>query len=85
MNLYENIPDEDITIVAELFRMALSQRYLKLKDMLDDAPNFIPDTSDEQLKRCAKHLGNILFDSNHGGYCDELLRSKRAKHARAAR
>ncbi|WP_408601765.1 hypothetical protein [Pseudomonas sp. PLMAX] len=85
MNLYENIPNEDITIVAELFRMARSGRYKKLKVMLADAPNFIPDTSDEQLQRCAKHLGNILFDSNHGGYGDELLRSNQRKHLRAAR
>lgn len=85
MNLYQNIPDEDITIVAELFRMARSGRYRKLNVMLADAPNFIPDTSAEQIKRCAKHLGNILFDSNHGGYGDEILRSNRAKHARAAR
>lgn len=83
MNLYENIPDEDITIVAELFRMARSGRYRKLKVMLEDAPNFIPDIGEEQLKRCAKHLGSILFDSNHGGYGEELLRSTRAKHARA--
>lgn len=85
MNLYENIPDEDITIVAELFRMARSGRYKKLKVMLADAPNFIPDTSDEQLNRCAKHLSDILFDSNHGGYGDAFLQNNRTKHAKAAR
>lgn len=85
MNLYADVPDEDITIVAELFQLARSGRFRNVEDLVSAASEGNPDVSEEQLKRCCKHLANILFKSDHGGYGDEYVRTKRSKRPAASR
>lgn len=85
MNLYADVPDEDITIVADLFQLARSGRFRSAKDLMAAASEGNPTLAEEQLKRCCGHLANILFKADHGGYGTEYQRTKRPKRSAAAR
>lgn len=72
-------PISDDEIVADLFRLARTGRYLKVEPLLEEAKRMYPAEPAERIKACLKRLAGILWDNDHGGYATEYKRQRTTK------
>ena len=71
----------DDEIVADLFRLARTGRYLKVEPLLEEAMRMYPAEPFERIKACLKRLAGILWDNDHGGYATEYRRQRSTKRS----
>ena len=75
----KDISDDEI--VADLFRLARTDRFRTVAPLLQEAEAMYPSESPERIRACMKQLGNTLWDTDHGGYATEYKRHRRPKAA----
>jgi hypothetical protein len=76
---------QDIEIVAELFQLARTDRYLTLDALLEQAQKDFPDETPERLRECVKQLGVLLKKTDHGGYGKDYDRISRHRKKAASK
>ncbi|HBP1602275.1 TPA: hypothetical protein L5U90_003378 [Pseudomonas aeruginosa] len=77
----------DDEIVADLFRLARSGRYLKAEPLLAAGASLYPNEPQERIKKCLRLLAERLWDTDHGGYATDYRlqrRHPRSSHAACA-
>ncbi|MDP2780481.1 hypothetical protein [Devosia sp.] len=70
-------PVSDDEIVADLFRLARSGQYLKAKPLLAAGALLYPQEPKKRIKNCLVRLGEILWDTDHGGFATEYKLDRR--------
>ncbi len=70
-----SVSDEEI--VADLFRLARSGRFLEAKPLLAAGEQMYPNEPKERVIECLRRLSKILWDADHGGYATEYKRQRR--------
>ncbi|HBO2935046.1 TPA: hypothetical protein L4R50_000040 [Pseudomonas aeruginosa] len=81
----QRISDDEI--VADLFRLARSGRYLKAEPLLAAGASLYPNEPQERIKKCLRLLAERLWDTDHGGYATDYRlqrRHPRSSHAACA-
>jgi hypothetical protein len=73
----KQVSDEEI--VADLFRLARTERFKKVAPLLKEAEAMYPSEPPERIKACLKLLGGMLWDTDHGGYATEYKQHRRPK------
>jgi NADH:ubiquinone oxidoreductase subunit E len=81
----ENAALEDVEIVAELFQLARTNLYISLDALLEQAQKQFPSETPERLRECAKQLGLLLKQTDHGGYGKDYDRISRHRKKAASR
>lgn len=66
----------DDEIIADLFRLARTGRFRKVAPLLEEAKSMYPAEPMERITACVKRLGEILWDTDHGGYAAEYKRHR---------
>lgn len=69
----------DDEIVADLFRLARTGRFRRAEPLLREAESMYPAEPQERIKSCLIRLGEILWDTDHGGYATEYKMQRRTK------
>lgn len=72
----------DDEIVADLFRLARTGQFSKIAPLLKEAESMYPTEPQERIKACLKCLGEILWDTDHGGYATGYRLHRRTKRRR---
>lgn len=67
----------DDEIVADLFRLARSERFKQVGPLLKAAEAMYPAEPPLRIKSCLKTLAGLLWDTDHGGYAAEYKRHRR--------
>jgi hypothetical protein len=70
-----SVSDEEI--VADLFRLARSGRFVEAKPLLAAGALMYPNEPKERVRECMRQLSKILWDADHGGYATEYKRQRR--------
>lgn len=74
------VSDEEI--VADLFRLARSGRFLRAAPLLAAGEQLYPTEPKERLRECLCRLGHMLLDADCGGYVAEYKGQGR-RHAQS--
>lgn len=69
------VSDEEI--VADLFRLARTERFKHAAPLLREAESMYPHEPQERIRSCLLRLGEILWDTDHGDYATEYKRHRR--------
>lgn len=69
----------DEEIVADLFRLARTERFTKLAPLLKEAEAMYPSEPPERIRTCLTRLGEILWKTDHGCYATEYKHHRRPK------
>jgi hypothetical protein len=78
----QRISDDEI--VADLFRLARSGRYLKAEPLLAAGASLYPNEPQERIKKCLRLLAERLWDTDHGGYATDYRLQRRHPHSSRA-
>jgi hypothetical protein len=73
----QSVSDDEI--VADLFRLARTGRYLRAEPLMEEAGRMYPSEPSERIKACLKRLAEILWDTDHGGCATEYKRQRTTK------
>lgn len=77
----KHVPVSDDEIMADLFRLARTERFRTVAPLLSEAGAMYPLESPERIHACLKQLGEKLWDTDHGGYATEYKQHRRSKAA----
>lgn len=76
----------DDEIVADLFRLARTERFSKASELLEAGMAMHPNETGERMKDCLQQLGNILWDTDHGGFATQYkIHGKRKRRSSPGR
>lgn len=67
----ENPTRTDDEIVAELFQLARSGRYCRLRPLLEEVKRAHPQEPAERIDACAQKLGELLYERDYMGFATE--------------
>lgn len=70
-----SVSDEEI--VAGLFSLARSGRFVEARSLLEAGELMYPNEPKERVRECLRRLSKILWDADHGGYATEYMRQRR--------
>lgn len=75
-----SVSDEEI--IADLFRLARSGRFLEAKPLLAAGEQMYPNEPKERVRDCLRRLSINLWDTDHGGYATEYKHQHRNPRSR---
>lgn len=81
-NTTEQPEVSDDEIVADLFRLARTERFKQAAPLLKEAESMYPYEPQERIRSCLRRLGEILWDTDHGGYATDY--KLRRRHQRSS-
>lgn len=72
---------DNLEVVAYLLQMGLSQKYLDLKSLFEDALRYFPSLTRERMLACVDQLASVLQESNYESFksAPEFYSSKELK------